>query len=184
MARTPSTMRDLGFSAPSFSLPDVRDGKLVSFDTLPATRGLLIAFICNHCPFVKHIMGPLIALGNEMVQQGFSVVFVSSNDAEAYPDDSPAAMRELAQRENFAFPYVYDESQSVAKAYDAACTPDFFLFDSGLRCVYRGQFDGSRPGTAVPVTGADLRAAMNAVLAGKLPSSEQSPSLGCNIKWK
>ena len=183
MARTPSTMLELGTAAPSFALPDT-NGDVVTLESAAAGRPLLVAFICNHCPFVIHLKEGLAAFGQEMKERGLSMVAISSNDVENYPQDSPELMAEDAATYGYSFPYLYDESQDVAKAYEAACTPDFFLFDQDLKLVYRGQFDGSRPGNEIEVTGEDLRAAANAVLAGDKPSSEQRASLGCNIKWK
>ncbi len=183
MALTPSTMLPLGTSAPRFSLPDIR-GKRVSLDDCSRTPALLVAFICNHCPYVKHIRAGFAALGRDFQAKGVSVVAISANDAIAYPDDSPEKMKEEAEAAGYAFPYLFDESQAVAKAYRAACTPDFFLFDAGRRLVYRGQMDDSRPGNGKPVTGADLRAALDAVLAGQPVLPDQKPSMGCNIKWK
>jgi peroxiredoxin len=178
-------MLGLGTAAPDFRLPDTTAGgkevALADFDAAPA---LLVAFICNHCPFVQHVAGELAALSRDLPAQGVPVVAISSNDVAAYPADSPEAMAEEAARQGWAFPYLYDESQEVAKAYRAACTPDFFLFDSDRKLVYRGQLDASRPGNGLPVTGADLRAAVDAVLAGRPVPEDQRPSLGCNIKWK
>ena len=183
MARTPSTMLPLGTRAPSFSLPDT-DGRTVSLEDFDDQPALLVMFICNHCPFVKHLREALAAFAREYQPRGAAVVAISSNDAETYPDDSPAAMKREVEAFGYTFPYLYDETQEVAKAYQAACTPDFFLFDGDRKLVYRGQFDDSRPGNDVPVTGRDLRAAVDAVLAGRPVPEEQRPSLGCNIKWK
>jgi peroxiredoxin len=183
-------MLGLGTVAPGFCLPDAAAGgkevALADFDAAPA---LLVAFICNHCPFVQHVAGELAALSRDLPAQGVAMVAISSNDAAVYPADGPEAMAAEAARQGWAFPYLYDESQSVAQAYRAACTPDFFLFDGGdsdgqRRLVYRGQLDASRPGNGLPVTGADLRAAVDAVLAGRPVEGDQRPSLGCNIKWK
>ena len=183
MARTPSTMLELGTPAPGFSLPDFdgREHALAEFAGAPA---LLVAFICGHCPFVKHLRSEFAAMAREYQPRGLAVVAINSNDVEAYPQDGPDGMRAEAAQSGYVFPYLLDASQAVAKAYRAACTPDFFLFDAGRRLVYRGQFDDSRPGTGRPVTGADLRAAIDATLAGQAPTAEQQPSLGCNIKWK
>ncbi len=183
MARTPSTMVPLGTPAPDFALPDP-DGRVHRRDDFRAAPGLLVMFICNHCPFVKHLRDGLSAFAREYVERGLAVVAINANDADAYPDDAPPAMKREAELAGYVFPYLYDATQVVARAYDAACTPDFFLFDGARRLVYRGQFDASRPGNAVPVTGADLRAACDAVLRGEAPSPEQTPSLGCNIKWR
>jgi len=183
MVRTASTMLPLGTSAPDFSLPDT-EGHTVSLKDFADQRALLVIFMCNHCPYVKHVAEELKRLAEDYLQQGVAIVGISSNDAEKYPDDSPEAMaREKAQR-GYPFPYLYDADQSVAQAYKAACTPDFFLFDGEMKLVYRGQLDSSRPNSGIPVTGEDLRAAIDAVLAGQTPSENQTPSLGCNIKWK
>jgi peroxiredoxin len=183
MARTPSTMLPLGTKAPDFSLVNV-DGRTVSLADFNGAPALLIVFMCNHCPFVKHLAGPLAQFAHEYMQKKVAVVGINSNDVANYPADSPEQMVREAEDQGYAFPYLYDETQEVAKAYRAACTPDFFLFDRNQRLVYRGQFDSSRPDNGVPITGADLRAAIDAVLAGKQPSDKQMPSIGCNIKWK
>ena len=185
MTRTPSTMLGLGTEAPDFRLPDATaGGKEVALDDFAAAPALLVAFICNHCPFVQHVAGELAALSRDLPEAEVAMVAISSNDVAAYPNDSPEAMAAEAARQGWAFPYLYDETQAVAKAYRAACTPDFFLFDSARTLVYRGQLDASRPGNGLPVTGADLRAAVAAVLEGRPVPSDQRPSLGCNIKWK
>ncbi len=190
MTRTPSTMLGLGTAAPDFRLPDsTAGGKEVALDDFSAAPALLVAFICNHCPFVQHVAGELAALSQDLPARGVAMVGISSNDVAAYPADSPEAMAEEAARQGWAFPYLYDVTQAVARAYRAACTPDFFLFDGQdgkgqRRLVYRGQLDASRPGNGLPVTGADLRAAVDAVLAGRPVPEDQRPSLGCNIKWK
>jgi peroxiredoxin len=183
MALTPSTMLPLGTTAPPFTLRDPRGGT-VSLDDLAGAPGVLVMFICNHCPYVQHIREELARFAREVQQKGLAVAAVSSNDVENYPDDSPEKMAEEAERFGYTFPYLFDETQEVARAYRAACTPDFFLFDRDLKLVYRGQFDGSRPGNDVPVTGEDLRAAVDALLAGRPVPEEQTPSMGCNIKWK
>lgn len=183
MVKTASTMLPLGIKAPDFALPNV-DGKTVPLSDLAGGKGLVVMFICNHCPFVKHLRAALAEFGREVQSKGLKIVAISSNDAVAFPDDSPAKMAEEAQSAGYTFPYLYDESQSVAKAYKAACTPDFYLFNADQALVYRGQFDDSRPGNGKPVTGADLRAAVAALLAGKAPLETQRPSIGCNIKWK
>lgn len=184
MALTESTMMlDLGAEAPDFALPDVVTGKTVHRDDFRGQKGLLVMFICAHCPFVKHVERGLAELGNDYAGK-LGMVAISSNDAESYPDDSPAGLKQQAQKLGFRFPYLYDESQAVARAYKAACTPDFSLLDADLRLAYRGQFDASRPGNGIPVTGSDLRAAMDAVLTGRPIPSDQRPSIGCNIKWK
>lgn len=183
MVATASTMMPLGTTAPDFRLPDT-DGNVVARDDFADSKGLLVAFICNHCPFVKHIRHELAGFAREYREKGLAIVAINANDAENYPGDSPEKMKEEVETIGYTFPYLYDETQEVAKAYRAACTPDFFLFDAERRLVYRGQFDGSRPGSDVPVTGEDLRAAADAVLRGDHVDEDQSPSLGCNIKWK
>ncbi len=182
MVRTPSTMLPLGTTAPDFSLVNV-NGQTVSLADFSEAPALLVIFMCNHCPFVKHLASALAQFGYEYMQRGLGIVAISSNDVANYPADSPEQMVREAEEQGYAFPYLYDETQEVAKAYRAACTPDFFLFDRDRRLVYRGQFDSSRPGNDQPITGADLRAAVDAVLAGKKPSDNQLPSIGCNIKW-
>jgi peroxiredoxin len=182
MALTPSTMLPLGTAAPHFKLPDT-NGKMTSLADFHG-QPVLVMFICNHCPFVKHIRAQLAQLGRDYQPRGVGLVAISSNDAANYPDDSPAKMKEEAKSAGYTFPYLYDESQTVAKAYRAACTPDFYLFNAEHRLVYRGQFDASRPGNGIPVSGKDLRAALDAVLSGQEISAGQKPSIGCNIKWK
>ncbi len=184
MARTPSTMAPLGTEAPDFSLPDVVSGGTVSLDDFEDAAALLVVFLSNHCPFVKHIQEGLADFTRDYLGRGLAVVGIMSNDVSAYPDDSPDAMKAEAERVGYPFPFLFDESQDVAKAYRAACTPDFFLFDGERRLAYRGQFDASRPSNDVPVTGEDLRRAADAVLAGRAPGEAQTPSVGCNIKWK
>jgi peroxiredoxin len=183
MAETPSTMVPLGTLAPDFKLPDT-NGRLLGRDDFKAAPGLVVMFICNHCPFVQHVRDGLAQFGRDYQRRGLAIVAINSNDAASYPDDSPAKMKEEVQRAGYVFPYLYDETQQVAKAYRAACTPDFFLYDGARALAYRGQFDSSRPGNDKPVTGADLRAAADAVLAGKAVPSEQKASIGCNIKWR
>lgn len=183
MVATNSTMLPLGTPAPDFQLPDP-SGKAYSLADFPGAKALVIAFICNHCPYVKHLRSGLAALGREYQPRGVAIVGISSNDVERYPADSPARMAEEAKAAGYTFPYLVDESQAVAKAYRAACTPDFFVFDGSRRLVYRGQFDDSRPGNNRAVTGRDLRNALEAVLAGRSVDPHQTPSLGCNIKWK
>jgi peroxiredoxin len=183
MALTPSTMLPLGTSAPSFSLPDTT-GRTVSLSELGNTKALLVMFICNHCPFVKHVREGLINLAKDYAPKGVKVIGINSNDVVTHPDDSPERMAWDAKTYGYPFAYLYDESQEVAKAYHAACTPDFFLFGGDRKLVYRGQLDASRPNNGIPVTGSDLRAALDAVLAGKAVSQTQVPSMGCNIKWK
>lgn len=184
MSLTESTMLELGTIAPDFALTDVVTGKTVRRDDFRGQKALLVMFICTHCPFVKHIEKGLGQLGREYKDKSIGIVAVSSNDAASYPDDSPAGLKKQAEAQGFLFPYLYDETQDVARAYKAACTPDFFLFDQQLRLVYRGQFDRSRPGNGIPVTGEDLRAAIDAALAGKPVVGNQQASIGCNIKWK
>jgi peroxiredoxin len=183
MALTPSTMLDLGTKAPDFRLTDT-EGKTVSLDDFRGAPALLVIFLCNHCPYVKHVRHELARLGRDYQARGVAVVGISSNDVAAYPDDSPEKMRQEKAEVGYTFPYLYDESQEVAQAYQAACTPDFFLFDGDQKLVYRGQLDDSRPGNPIPVTGKDLRAALDAVLAGAPAPEKQRPSMGCNIKWK
>lgn len=184
MAATESAMLALGTPAPAFSLRNVRDGKAYSVDSLTGPKGLLVMFICTHCPFVKHVEQELAKIGREYQSSGIGIAAISSNDADKYPDDGPEGLAEQATRVGFVFPYLYDESQAVARAYDATCTPDFFLFDGQRKLVYRGQLDSSRPGNSAPVTGHDLRAAMDALVASRAVSPDQKPSIGCNIKWK
>ncbi|MDZ7754257.1 MAG: thioredoxin family protein [Gammaproteobacteria bacterium] len=183
MARTYSTMLELGTPAPDFKLPDTR-GDTVSLADFADRPALLVMFICNHCPYVKHLRDGLAAFGREYQEKGLGIVAISANDITTHPDDSPEKMAEEAAAAGYTFPYLYDETQAVAQAYHAACTPDFFLFDGDHRLVYRGQFDDSRPGNGRPVTGADLRAAADAVLAGRPVPEGQIPSMGCNIKWR
>ncbi len=184
MALTPSTMLALGTQAPGFSLPDVKTGRKISLRDFEGKKALLVMFICRHCPYVQHIKDELAKLGRDYASKDAALIGISANDAVNYPDDSPASLKAFAEEERFTFPLVYDESQETAKAYTAACTPDFFLFDSRRKLVYRGQLDDSRPGSGKPVTGADLRSALDAVLADKPAAADQKPSIGCNIKWK
>ncbi|MGB6974574.1 MAG: thioredoxin family protein [Terracidiphilus sp.] len=185
MALTESTMMlELGAEAPDFALPDVVAGGTVRRDDFRGRKGLLVMFLCTHCPYVKHVEKGLAKLGRDYWDKPIAVVGISSNDAAKFEDDSPAGLKRQAESLGFVFPYLYDETQDVAKAYKAACTPDFFLFDSAFRLVYRGEFDRSRPGNGIAVTGEELRAAMDAVLAGNPPPADQRPSIGCNIKWK
>lgn len=183
MAATPSTMLPLGTPAPGFDLPDTTGNGTVRLEGA-AGKPLLVMFICNHCPFVIHVREQLAAIGRDYQSKGLAIVAISSNDAEHYPDDSPQKMTAEAAEAGYTFPYLYDESQQVAKAYRAACTPDFYLFDADHKLVYRGQLDPSRPKNHIPVTGSDLRAAIDAVLAGRPAPEPQLPSIGCNIKWK
>ncbi|OQW95645.1 MAG: thioredoxin family protein [Beggiatoa sp. IS2] len=184
MARTPSNMLPLGTVAPDFRLLEVVSGQMMSLQELKSEVATLVMFICNHCPFVKHIQTQLVLLARDYQPKGISIIAINSNDVTHYPEDSPEKMQEVALQWGYSFPYLYDESQEVAKAYDAACTPDFYIFDKALRCVYRGQLDDSRPGSPIPVTGQDIRTALDALLATHPVSSTQKPSLGCNIKWK
>lgn len=184
MARTPSNMLPLGTKAPNFELYDTVSNKHVSLNNINGEKGTIIAFICNHCPFVKHVNHEIVAIANDYKAKGIQTIAISSNDVENYPEDAPELMLENARNEGFTFPYLYDESQEVAKAYDAACTPDFYLFDNDLKLVYRGQLDDSRPQNGIPVSGKDLRNALDALIAGKPIDNEQKPSIGCNIKWK
>lgn len=183
MALTPSKMVELGSRVPPFSLPDT-EGNIVSLEDFSDAPALLVMFICNHCPYVKHVRSGLSALTREYQKKGVGIVGINSNDAQKYPEDSPEKMRAEKRSAEYVFPYLYDEDQKVARAFDAACTPDFFLYDRDRRLVYRGQMDGSRPGSGTPVNGEDLRAAMDQVLAGKPVTGQQVPSMGCNIKWK
>jgi peroxiredoxin len=184
MALTESTMLELGTFAPDFALTDVITGKTVRRDDLRGKDALLVMFICAHCPYVKHLEKSLGTLGADYAGKPLAIVAISSNDVTTHPADSPDGLKAQAQANGFVFPYLFDESQNVAHAYRAACTPDFFLFDKGFKLVYRGQYDGSRPGNGVPVTGQELRAAIDPVLAGKPVPKEQRPSMGCNIKWR
>lgn len=183
MALTPSTMLPLDTVAPVFRLPDPT-GRLVAIDEFAAAPALLVAFLCNHCPYVKHVQAGFAAFAREYAARGLAIVAINSNDFTEHPDDAPERMAEEARRAGYVFPFLVDEKQEVARAYRAACTPDFFLFDAARRLVYRGRFDASRPGNRIPVTGTDLRAATDAVLAGRPVPAEQLPSIGCNIKWK
>ncbi|MEO0409463.1 MAG: thioredoxin family protein [Cyanobacteria bacterium P01_A01_bin.135] len=183
MVLTPSTMLDLGTQAPDFQLKDVTSGDTISLDTFAGNDALLVMFICRHCPFVKHVEQELAQIGKDYQNKPLGIVAISANDAEKYPDDAPASLKEMAQVLGFTFPLCFDDDQSVAKAYTAACTPDFFVFDGSNKLVYRGQLDDSRPGNDKPVTGVSLRQAIDTVLAGKPVSEDQQPSIGCNIKW-
>lgn len=184
MALTASTMLPLGTKAPDFQLPDVTSGEKVSLSTFAGKKALLVIFLCKHCPFVKHIKDELTQLGKDYVKRDVGIVGISSNDVKNYPDDSPEQLKAMVTELGLPFPICYDESQETAKAYTAACTPDFFLFDANQQLVYRGQLDDSRPSNGKPVTGKDLRAALDAVLADQAVNPEQKPSIGCNIKWK
>jgi peroxiredoxin len=184
MARTPTFQISLGFTAPDFTLPDVVSGKQVSLMELKGEKATVVLFICNHCPFVIHVEDELVRLANDYLNKGIRFIAISSNDVENYPQDGPELMKEYAERLKFPFPYLFDETQAVAKAYFAACTPDISVFDADLKCVYRGQLDGSRPGNDIPVTGSDLRTVLDHVVSGRAVPQEQIPSIGCNIKWK
>lgn len=184
MSLTPTTSIPLGFIAPEFLLPDTISGRIMSYSDVRGEKGTLVMFICNHCPFVIHIQEQLIALANDYQKRGIGFVAISSNDVDNYPEDSPELMKELALKVGYPFPYLYDETQEVAKAYDAACTPDFDLFDANNICVYRGRLDESSPGNDTALTGVDMRAAIDTVLAGNKLEGMQYPSMGCNIKWK
>jgi peroxiredoxin len=184
MSLTPTKQIPLGHTAPNFTLPDVTSGKDVSLNDINGDKGTAVMLICNHCPYVIHVIDELVKLATDYQKKGIGFVAISSNDVENYPQDSPEKMKEFAAENDFPFPYLYDESQEIAKAYDAACTPDFYLFDAHLKCVYRGQFDGSRPDNDVPVTGEDLRHAVMALTAGVANDRPQKPSMGCNVKWR
>jgi len=184
MALTPSTMLPLGTPAPDFELPDTRTGETVRLADFAGEKAVLVMFICNHCPFVQHIRSGLVKLGKNFQNEDIAIVAISANDPATHPGDAPDKMADEAKAHGYRFPYLFDESQEVAKAYTAACTPDFFLFDRQRKLVYRGQFDASRPENGIPVTGDDLRRAIDAVLAGKPVSQDQKPSIGCNIKWR
>ena len=184
MALTPSTMLPWGTRAPDFRLPDAVSGRPVALGDFAPKPVLVVLFICNHCPYVKHIRAGLAAFGRDYQPKGVGIVAISANDVAEYPEDGPAKMKAEAKAAGYTFPYLFDETQAVAKAYRAACTPDLYVFDHTRQLVYRGQFDDSRPGNGRPVTGADLRAACDALLAGRAPAADQKPSIGCNIKWK
>lgn len=184
MAATESTRIPLGFTAPHFELLDTTSGAILSLSQLKGTTATVIMFICNHCPYVKHVNAQLVQLAKEYIPQGVSFIAISSNDVVKYPDDSPELMKETAHLEGYPFPYLYDESQEIAKAYHAACTPDFSIFDKDLKCVYRGQLDDSRPKSDIPVTGKDIRLVLEAIIHKTAIPEKQFPSLGCNIKWK
>jgi peroxiredoxin len=184
MAATESRMLSLGTPAPDFELPDVVSGKTISLRTFTSQKGVLVMFICRHCPYVVHVRHELARLGRDYAGKSVGIVAISSNDANAYPDDAPDRLKEMALELGFNFPYCYDANQEAAKAYQAVCTPDFFLFDENRKLVYRGQLDDSRPHNGKPVTGKDLREAIDAVLEGRMVNRNQKPSIGCNIKWK
>jgi len=184
MSLTPTTDIPLGFTAPDFSLADTISGKILSLQELKSDTATLVMFICNHCPYVKHVMQGLVELANDYIPSGVSFIAISSNDVDKYPEDHPDKMKLVAEKFSFPFPYLYDESQEVAIMYSAACTPDFSIFDSKLKCVYRGQLDSSRPGNNIPVSGKGIRNALDAILEGNEIPEPQIPSIGCNIKWK
>ncbi len=184
MALTLSTMMPLGTAAPDFTLPEPLTQKQISLSDIQGNKATLIVFICNHCPYVKHVEEGLIAFARDYLPQGLGMAAICSNDAVNFPEDSPEKIALQAKSKHYPFPYLYDETQQVAKHYNAACTPDFFLFDADLKCIFRGQFDESRPGNQIPVTGHDLRQALDACLSGEAVSEVQHPSIGCNIKWK
>lgn len=184
MARTPSTMIALGTKAPDFVLPDTVSGTELSLENIKGEIATVIMFICNHCPFVKHVNEELVKLANDYKSKGIGFVAINSNDVINHPDDSPVLMTEVAKQLKYPFPYLYDESQETAKGYEAACTPDFFIYDKDLQLVYRGQLDNSRPGNEIPVTGKDIRQALDSLISNEPVPQEQRPSIGCNIKWK
>ena len=184
MAFTESNMLPLGSEAPPFVLPDVVTGEKVSLEEIASERATVVMFICNHCPYVIHVNDELVRLGNDYLPMGVSLVAISSNDVSKYPEDGPEEMKKVAERLHYPFPYLYDESQQVARAFDAACTPDFYVFDKDLKLAYRGRLDDSRPKSGTPLTGRDLRAAIDALLNGEPVPEKQYPSGGCNIKWK
>jgi thiol-disulfide isomerase/thioredoxin len=184
MAMTPSTMLPLGTVAPNFTLFDTVSGKESSLSNLKSDKATVIMFICNHCPFVKHVQKQLVQLAKDYQSKNVSFIAINSNDVQSYPADSPEKMKETAIQEGYSFPYLFDATQAVANAYQAACTPDFYIFDNTMQCVYRGQLDDSRPGNNIPVTGHDIRVALDAILAGRAVDINQKPSIGCNIKWK
>jgi len=184
MPAVETTNKGLGFEAPDFNLPDTVSGKDLSLHEIKGAKATIVMFICNHCPFVIHVNEQLVKLANDYMDEGVACIAISSNDIENYPQDAPELMKELAEKENYPFPYLYDETQEVAKAYDAACTPDFSIFDENLNCVYRGQLCDSRPGNGIEVTGESIRAALDAIIAQQEVPRPQKPSIGCSIKWK
>ena len=184
MALIPSNMLALGTTAPDFSLPDVVSGEVLSLSDLKSDQATVVMFICNHCPYVKHIQSELVKLANDYIAKGVAFIAISSNDIKQYPEDAPDEMKKIARQWNYPFPYLFDETQEVAKRYDAACTPDFYLFDKELALVYRGRLDESRPGRDIPLSGKDIRLALDDILDGNQVSEVQHPSIGCNIKWK
>ena len=184
MALTASTMLPLGTRAPDFSLPDVVSGQIISLSTFRGKPALLVMFICRHCPYVKHVQHELARIGRDYTSQDVAILAISANNAAQYPEDAPEKLKAMAEELGFTFPFCYDETQATAKTYTAACTPDFFLFDTAQKLVYRGQLDNSRPGNAQPIDGHDLRTALDQVLVGQPVAPDQKPSIGCNIKWK
>jgi len=184
MARVPSVMVPLGTRAPQFHLPDAVTGKYFSLNDLRGKVATVIMFICNHCPFVKHVNHALVKLANDYNNRGIGFAAISANDVSTYPEDAPVLMKQVATQLKYTFPYLYDETQQVARAYDAACTPDLFVFDKDLKLVYRGQLDDSRPGNSIPVSGKDIRQALDCLMSGQPVPEEQKPAIGCNIKWK
>ena len=184
MTLTPSTMLSLGTVAPGFNLVDSKSGKEASLDEFKSDKATLVMFICNHCPYVKHVQTQLVQMVNDYIKKGVSFIAINSNDVKNYPEDSPDRMKEVADEFSYPFPYLFDETQEIAKAYEAACTPDFYIFDNELKLVYRGQLDDSRPGNNIPVSGIDIRNALDCILNGNPISLDQKPSVGCNIKWK
>ncbi len=184
MARTPSNMLPLDTQAPAFNLFDTVSGRTLSLDKLKGSKGTVIMFICNHCPFVIHVNPELVSIANDYEEKGIRFIAISSNDVINYPQDGPEQMTTHAKNEGYPFPYLYDDTQRIAKAYDAACTPDFYVFDTNLKLTYRGQLDDSRPGNGIPLSGSDLRHALNCLIENKENTSPQKPSIGCNIKWK
>ena len=184
MALTESNMLPIGTKAPYFELQDTVSGSTLNYNDVAGTKGTIVVFSCNHCPFVIHVNDEIVRMANDYRTQGFGFVAISSNDIEKYPQDAPEHMWKIARKKNYTFPYLFDETQEIAKAYDAACTPDFYLFDAELKLIYRGQLDDSRPGNGIPVNGRDLRNAMDAVLRNAKVPEPQKPSIGCNIKWK
>lgn len=184
MVQTPSNMMPLGTIAPEFCLPDAVSNQQLCLKDIKSSNATLVMFICSHCPFVKHVQSELARIGEDYIPQGVTVIAINSNDVSTYPEDSPENMKIEAQQAGYIFPYLFDETQAVARAYNAACTPDFFIFNKDLACVYRGQLDASRPGNDIPVSGKDIRQALDNLLAGEPVSEQQTPSVGCNIKWK
>lgn len=184
MARTPSNMIPLGTIAPEFNLPDTNSNNIYSFEDLKGSKGTLVIFMCNHCPFVLHVINEIVMIANDYRVQGLGVIAISSNDIVKYPEDSPELMTDFALQHKVDFPYLFDETQETAKTYDAACTPDFYLFDNQDRLFYRGQLDDSRPGNGIPLSGTDLRNAIDALIYNRILNEIQKPSIGCNIKWK